>query len=182
MLSPLTYELFVSKKLNKIVLVVVIDIMAQPPPQVLCFSHGRGESKTRVTGDELQGTMGRVQTSGEAPARSCGIFLSRLLSPSHLPLRQLFHRKREVWQWGWSWYTFKLQTHFTMKNIIFFLLFQRHANNLLQLDNGVKVPPRLVVIYGLDNLLADCLGNRMAAFFWMGATCVFIYFVSICGV
>ena len=59
----------------------------------------------------------------------------------------------------------KLQTHFTMKNIVFFLLFQRHANNLLQLDNGVKVPPRLVPIYGLDNLLADYLANRMAAFF-----------------
>ena len=60
----------------------------------------------------------------------------------------------------------KLQTHFTMKNIIFFFCyFKRHANNLLQLDNGVKVPPRLVVIYGLHNLLADCLANRTAAFF-----------------
>ena len=60
----------------------------------------------------------------------------------------------------------KLKTHFTMKILSFlFLLFQRHANNLLQLDNGVKVPPRLVVIYGLDNLLADCLANSMAAFF-----------------
>ena len=51
------------------------------------------------------------------------------------------------------------------KYYLFFLLLQRHANNLLQLDNGVKVPPRLVVIYGLDNLLADCLANRTAAFF-----------------
>ena len=61
----------------------------------------------------------------------------------------------------------KLKTHFTMKILSFFLLllFQRHANNLLQLDNGVKVPPRLVVIYVLDNLLADCLANRTAAFF-----------------
>ena len=51
------------------------------------------------------------------------------------------------------------------KYYLFFWLFQRHANNLLQLDNGVKVPPRLVVIYGLDNLLADRLANRTAAFF-----------------
>ena len=42
----------------------------QPPPQALHFSQGRGERETRVTGDELQGTMGRVQT----------------LSPSRLPL------------------------------------------------------------------------------------------------
>ena len=34
----------------------------QPPPQALRFSHGRGERETRVTGDEPQGTMGRVQT------------------------------------------------------------------------------------------------------------------------
>lgn len=61
----------------------------------------------------------------------------------------------------------KLKTHFTMKILSFFLLFQRHANNLLQLDNGVKVPPRLVVIYGVNNLLADCLANSMAAFFLM---------------
>ena len=32
----------------------------QPPPQALCFSHGRGERETRVTGDEPQGTMRRV--------------------------------------------------------------------------------------------------------------------------
>ena len=36
----------------------------QPPPQALRFSHGRGERETRVTGDEPQGTMGRVQTAG----------------------------------------------------------------------------------------------------------------------
>ena len=34
--------------------------LVQPPPQALCFSHGRGERETRVTGDEPQGTMGRV--------------------------------------------------------------------------------------------------------------------------
>ena len=39
----------------------------QPPPQALRFSHGRGERETRVTCDELQRTMGRVQTAGEAP-------------------------------------------------------------------------------------------------------------------
>ena len=37
------------------------------------------ERETRVTGDEPQGTMGRVQTAGEAT--------SRPLSPSRLPLR-----------------------------------------------------------------------------------------------
>ena len=30
---------------------------AQPPPQALRFSQGRGERETRVTGDEPQGTM-----------------------------------------------------------------------------------------------------------------------------
>ena len=37
----------------------------QPPPQALRFSHGRGERETslRVTGDQPQGTMGRVQTA-----------------------------------------------------------------------------------------------------------------------
>ena len=38
------------------------------------------ESAKRVTGDEPQGTMGRVQT----------------LSPSRLPLRAHFHQKRDV--------------------------------------------------------------------------------------
>ena len=37
-------------------------------------------SAKRVTGDEPQGTMGRVQT----------------LSPSRLPLRAHFHQKRDV--------------------------------------------------------------------------------------
>ena len=46
-------------------------------------------SAKRVTGDEPQGTMGRVQTAGEAT--------SRPLSPSRLPLRAHFHRKRDVW-------------------------------------------------------------------------------------
>ena len=52
----------------------------QPPPQALRFSHGRSERETRVTGDDPQGTMGRV--------------------PSHLPLRAHFHRKRDVWVRG----------------------------------------------------------------------------------
>ena len=45
-------------------------------------------SAKRVTGDEPQGTMGRVQTAGEAT--------SRPLSPSRLPLRAHFHQKRDV--------------------------------------------------------------------------------------
>ena len=43
-----------------------------------------------MTGDEPQGTMGRVQTAGEA----------RPLSPSRLPLRAHFHQKRDVWVRG----------------------------------------------------------------------------------
>ena len=34
-------------------------------------------SAKRVTGDEPQGTMERVQTAGEAPARSCVVFLAK---------------------------------------------------------------------------------------------------------
>ena len=49
----------------------------QPPPKALRFSHRSGERETRVTGDELQGTMGRVQ-----------------LSPSRLPLRACFKERR----------------------------------------------------------------------------------------
>ena len=41
-------------------------VACQPAPQALRFSHRRGERETRVTGDEPQGTMGRVQTAGEA--------------------------------------------------------------------------------------------------------------------
>ena len=66
------------------------------PPQALRFLHGRGERETRMTGDEPQGTMGRVQTAGEALRRSA----SRPLSPSRLPLRVHFHRKRDVWVRG----------------------------------------------------------------------------------
>ena len=40
----------------------------------------------RVTGDEPQGAMGRVQTAGEAP--------SRPLSSSRLPLRARFKERR----------------------------------------------------------------------------------------
>ena len=43
----------------------------QPPPQALRFSHRRGERETRVTGDEPQGTMGRVQMAGEARLARC---------------------------------------------------------------------------------------------------------------
>ena len=52
----------------------------QPPPQALRFSHRRGEHKTQVTGDEPQGTMGRVQTVGEA-----------------LPRPDISWRERDVW-------------------------------------------------------------------------------------
>ena len=44
---------------------------AQCPPQALRFSHGRGERETRVTGDEPQGIMGRLQTAGEARLARC---------------------------------------------------------------------------------------------------------------
>ena len=42
----------------------------QPPPQALRFSHGEASAK-RVTGDEPQGTMGRVQMAGEARLARC---------------------------------------------------------------------------------------------------------------
>ena len=51
---------------------------SQPPPQALHFSRRRGERETRVTGDEPQGTMGKVQTAGEAPR------LARCLLPAFL--------------------------------------------------------------------------------------------------
>ena len=52
----------------------------------------RGERETRVTGDDAQGTMGRVKKGGLAP--------SRPFSPSYLPLRANFHRERDVWVRG----------------------------------------------------------------------------------
>ena len=60
--------------------------MGQPPPQALRFSHGRGERETRVTGDEPQGTMGRVQTAGEAPVRSYVVFLAKKAFFWHGPI------------------------------------------------------------------------------------------------
>ena len=62
----------------------------QPPPQALRFSHRRRERETRVTGDEPQGTMGRVQTAGEAPARSCVVFLAKKSFSWHGPIFGLF--------------------------------------------------------------------------------------------
>ena len=41
------------------------------PPQALRFSRRRGERETQVTGYEPQGTMGRVQTAGEARLARC---------------------------------------------------------------------------------------------------------------
>ena len=44
-------------------------VPCQPPPQALRFPHGRGERETRVTGDEPQGTMGRVQAARTSKER-----------------------------------------------------------------------------------------------------------------
>ena len=52
----------------------------------------RGARETRVTGDDAQGTKGRVKKGGLAP--------SRLFSPSRLLLRTNFHRERDVWVRG----------------------------------------------------------------------------------
>ena len=71
-----------------------IFFKSQPSPEALPFSHRRGERETPVTGDKPQGTMGRVQTAGEAP--------SSPLSPSRLPFRAHFHRERDVWVRGSS--------------------------------------------------------------------------------
>ena len=62
-------------------------LFSQPPPQALRFLQSRG-----ATGDEPQGTIGRVQTAGKAT--------SRPLSPSRLPLRVHFHRERDIWVRG----------------------------------------------------------------------------------
>ena len=43
-----------------------------------------------MTGDEPQGTMGRVQTAGEAPARSCVVFLAKKSFSWHGPIFGLF--------------------------------------------------------------------------------------------
>ena len=62
----------------------------QPPIQALRFSHGRGESETRVTGDEPQATMGRVQKAGAAPASSCVVSLAKKSFSWHGPIVGLF--------------------------------------------------------------------------------------------
>ena len=43
----------------------------QSPAQALRFSYYRVEREKRVTGDEPQGTMGKVQTAGEAHGSQC---------------------------------------------------------------------------------------------------------------
>ena len=58
------------------------------------FRMAERVSAKRVTGDEPQGTMGRLRTAGEAP--------SPPLSPSRLPLRAHFNQKRNVWVRGRS--------------------------------------------------------------------------------
>ena len=74
----------------------------QPPPQALRFSHGGGESETRVTGDEPQGTMGRIQTTVH------------------------FHRERET-----SGYEAALGSNLAHANVNFFLkLEERHFENI----------------------------------------------------
>ena len=49
-------------------------------------------SAKKVTGDhnKPQGTMGRVQTAGEAPARSCVVFLAKRSFSWHGPIFGLF--------------------------------------------------------------------------------------------
>ena len=71
-------------------------VLFQPPPQALLFSHGRGERETRVTGDEPQGTMERVQTAGEAPARSCVVFFGRKQPPHTQDAEKQFYSP--TWQ------------------------------------------------------------------------------------
>ena len=58
---------------------IAVNALLQPPPQALRFPQGRepGASAKGVTGDEPQGTMGRVQ-----------------LSPFRLPLRARFKERR----------------------------------------------------------------------------------------
>ena len=69
----------------------------QTPPHVLRFSHGRGERETRVTGHELQGTMGRV-------------LLTAFLCAHVL--------KREVWVRGRDQYT--VSDHCTCRTLLSF--------------------------------------------------------------
>ena len=52
------------------------------------FRMAERVSAKRVTGDEPQGTMGRLRTAGEAP--------SLPLSPSRLPLRAHFNQKKRL--------------------------------------------------------------------------------------
>ena len=66
----------------------------QPPPQALRFSHGRGEREKRVTGDEPQGSMGRVQTAGEA----------RCLLPAFLCAHILIDRETSGYEAGIGFY------------------------------------------------------------------------------
>ena len=65
----------------------VFLLFSQPPPQAFHFSQSRG-----ATGDEPQGTMGRVQMAGKA--------MTHPSSPSHLPLHAHFHRERDIWVQG----------------------------------------------------------------------------------
>ena len=57
-----------------------IDFLTHDAPlralRFSCVFRMAEASPKRVTGDEPQGTMGRVQTAGEAPARSCVVFFT----------------------------------------------------------------------------------------------------------
>ena len=54
-------------------------------------------SAKQVTGDEPQGTMGMVETAGEAPARSFVVFLAKKSFSWHGPIFGLFKRwKRSI--------------------------------------------------------------------------------------
>ena len=48
-----------------------------------CIFSRRGKGKTRVAGEEEQGTMGRIKKGGEVPVRSCVDFLGILLISWH---------------------------------------------------------------------------------------------------
>ena len=60
--------------------------MGQPTMRKTKRLRRRGERETRVTGDEPHGTMGRVQTAGEAPVRSYVVFLAKKAFFWHGPI------------------------------------------------------------------------------------------------
>ena len=73
----------------------ILTTWSQPPLQALRVSHGRGERETRVTGDEPQGTMGRVQTAGEELAKNRRSAVSPVVSFPLSFARTFLSRERE---------------------------------------------------------------------------------------